>query len=178
MIALVLVLVAGAGCKSKKDETISTDFEDQNTGAGGSGETLTNQDLTGSWPMDGADIPWDRLTFSADTNLRPIRFDYDSSTLRQDAMATLRENYSYIQSHPNEVILVEGHCDERGTQAYNLALGERRAQSAREYLIRLGASPGRLSTVSYGKERPTATGHDESAWSQNRRGEFKKAALP
>lgn len=98
-----------------------------------------------------------------------VFFGYDSSILNSTAQATLQRQADWLQRHPNLSIVVEGHCDERGTRAYNLALGERRASSARNYLVSLGISPSRIATVSYGKERPAVLGSNERSWAQNRR---------
>lgn len=98
-----------------------------------------------------------------------VFFGYDSSTLTSEGQATLQRQAQWLQSHSNVVATIEGHCDERGTREYNLALGERRANAAKRYLVSLGVPASRLNTVSYGKERPAVLGSDESAWSQNRR---------
>lgn len=99
-------------------------------------------------------------------------FDYDSYTLRADARNALKENASWLKKNKNVNVQIEGHCDERGTTEYNLALGERRANAARDFLARLGVPKSRLSVISYGEERPADAGHDESAWSSNRRAAF------
>ena len=102
-----------------------------------------------------------------------VYFDFDSSDLRQDARNTLTRNAEILlKSKPTAKIKIEGHCDERGSAEYNLALGERRATSAMQYLITLGVQPDRLSIISYGKEKPAVQGNDEEAWSKNRRAEF------
>ncbi|MDB5486986.1 MAG: omp [Reyranella sp.] len=98
-----------------------------------------------------------------------IFFDTDGSTVREDARQTLNRQAEWLKKYPNYQITVEGHCDERGTREYNLALGERRANAARQYLIAQGIPAARLKTVSYGKERPDPVGSDEAAWSRNRR---------
>jgi len=104
--------------------------------------------------------------------LRTIHFDYDSAEIRGDQRATLQANADWLREHPNVRILVEGHCDERGTREYNLALGDQRAQAASAYLTSLGISASRVETISYGEENPVAMGEGEQFWSQNRRGEF------
>ena len=101
--------------------------------------------------------------------LRDAFFDFNSSTLRPDAQQNLTESATFLKSHPKFDVLIEGHCDERGTEQYNLALGERRAEDAKEYLSALGYDTNRMKTISYGKDRPFDTGHDESAWAKNRR---------
>jgi peptidoglycan-associated lipoprotein len=99
-------------------------------------------------------------------------FDYDQSDLRDDARTALSANAEWLKKYPPIQILIEGHCDERGTSAYNLALGDRRANAARDYLASLGVSAARVKTVSYGKERPFCTESSESCWQQNRRAHF------
>jgi len=104
--------------------------------------------------------------------LTDVFFDYDKSNLRDDARQTLNVDAQTLQQNGDTKVLLEGHCDERGTVEYNLALGERRAQSAKNFLVQYGIDSGRINTISYGKERPFVQGHDESAWSQNRRVHF------
>jgi peptidoglycan-associated lipoprotein len=99
-------------------------------------------------------------------------FDYDQADLREDARSALAANSEWLKKYPSVQILMEGHCDERGTAAYNLALGERRANAAKDYLGSLGVDGSRLRTVSYGKERPFCTESSESCWQQNRRAHF------
>jgi len=99
-----------------------------------------------------------------------IFFDSDKSVISVKAVAILKKQAACLQKHQDSKIEVDGHCDERGTREYNLALGERRANAVREYLISLGVAPGRIETISYGKERPAVVGSNESAWAQNRRG--------
>jgi len=96
-------------------------------------------------------------------------FDFDSYALREDARAALDRDARLLRDAPDVNVTIEGHCDERGTVEYNLALGEKRANAARDYLVSAGVPTARIQTVSYGKERPFAEGHDETAWAQNRR---------
>jgi peptidoglycan-associated lipoprotein len=96
-------------------------------------------------------------------------FDYDSADLRDEARAALDADARLLRDRPEVRVVIEGHCDERGTAEYNLALGERRAAAARDYLVAAGIDGGRLEIVSFGKERPFDPGHDEAAWAQNRR---------
>jgi peptidoglycan-associated lipoprotein len=112
------------------------------------------------------------LFAEAENTLLPIYFDYDSSELKPQAKAKLEAAADWLKQHPSVNIQIEGHCDERGTNEYNLALGERRALAARRYLISLGINTDRIFTISYGEERPAVEGHDESAWKYNRRDEF------
>lgn len=96
-------------------------------------------------------------------------FAYDESTLSPDAQTALQTSASWLKKNPQYNLLIEGHCDERGTEQYNLALGDRRANTAKEYLTTLGVDSARIRTVSYGEERPFDPGHDEAAWAKNRR---------
>jgi peptidoglycan-associated lipoprotein len=102
-----------------------------------------------------------------------IHFDLDKSNIRSDDMGALDQKVAILQANPDLRIRVGGHCDERGSDEYNLALGNRRAQSAKQYLVSHGIDAGRIETQSWGEERPLVDGHDESAWSQNRRAEFE-----
>jgi peptidoglycan-associated lipoprotein len=101
--------------------------------------------------------------------IRDAFFGYDESTLSSDAQAALTTSANWLKTNANYNVLIEGHCDERGTEQYNLALGDRRASIARDYLITLGVDAGRIRTVSYGEERAFDTGHSEEAWAVNRR---------
>jgi peptidoglycan-associated lipoprotein len=101
-----------------------------------------------------------------------IYFAYDSAALTPEAQALLRKKADFLKQNPGAKITIEGHCDERGTNEYNLALGEARAQSAKNYLVDLGISPGRLNTISFGEERPLDPRAIEEAWSKNRRAHF------
>jgi peptidoglycan-associated lipoprotein len=104
--------------------------------------------------------------------LKDIQFQFDQYDLTEEARKLLTENAKVLANHPSLKIQIEGHCDERGNSAYNLALGERRAASAKLYLVKLGVQENRLSTISYGKERPLDPGHAEEAWFKNRRCHF------
>jgi len=104
--------------------------------------------------------------------LKDAYFDYDQSDLRDDARSALSGNAEWLKRFPSIQVLIEGHCDERGTSAYNLALGDRRANAARDYLDSLGVAASRIRTVSYGKERPSCTEASEDCYQQNRRAHF------
>ncbi len=101
--------------------------------------------------------------------LKDIHFDFDKYEIRPTDGEILRENAAFLKKNPEMKVQIEGHCDEKGTSEYNLALGERRANAARRYLVSLGISSNRLSTISYGEERPLDPGHSEEAWAKNRR---------
>jgi peptidoglycan-associated lipoprotein len=102
-----------------------------------------------------------------------IHFDYDKASIRPEDAATLDQKIAILQANPEARIRVNGHCDDRGSDEYNLALGNRRAQAAKQYLVSHGIDAGRIDTQSWGEEKPLVDGHDESAWSQNRRDEFE-----
>jgi peptidoglycan-associated lipoprotein len=101
-----------------------------------------------------------------------VHFDFDKYNLMPETMTTLERHAKWLKEHTTVKLVVEGHCDERGTVDYNLALGERRAQTVKQYLVSLGVASGRLSTISYGKEKPADPRSNETAWAKNRRAEF------
>ncbi|MCH7960090.1 MAG: peptidoglycan-associated lipoprotein Pal [Candidatus Hydrogenedentes bacterium] len=138
------------------------------SGSSGSESTTHRVELPG-------DLDVESMLFSPATGLQAVYFDYNQYDLRQDALDTLRMNAEKIKAAPGVVIQIEGHCDERGTQEYNLALGEKRALATRSHLINLGVSGDRLITISYGEEDPADSGHTESAWAKNRRCQFNRA---
>lgn len=111
----------------------------------------------------------DAEKFKADT----VYFDFDSATVKSSEESKLQEVASYFKDNPRmEGLIIQGNCDERGTEKYNLSLGERRALAVREYLANLGVKPERIKTVTFGASKPVDTGHDEAAWKKNRRGDF------
>jgi len=157
-LCVAVALLMGAGCKHNKGGEVETGVTPPET-TSGNGEPA---------------IDLESLLFGP-SGLQVVYFDYDSSSLRPDAMATLKDNVEKVKQAPGIIIQIAGHCDERGTQEYNLALGERRALAVRAYLIQLGVSGDRLVTISYGEEYPAVVGHDDASWSKNRRCEFQKA---
>jgi peptidoglycan-associated lipoprotein len=133
-------------------------------------------DTTGDTPVSAdSERP---LELNADSDsgkagaISTVFFDFNSSSLGSDARSTLDANAEFLKSNTSVEIQVEGHCDERGGVQYNLALGEKRAKTVKDYLVALGVASKRVTTISFGKERPIAFGHDESSWGQNRRGNF------
>ena len=124
-----------------------------------------------SVPTTGGDSGAGEAGLSA-TELKVIHFPYDSYVLTNEARSDLKANTTWLKSNKSSSIQIEGHCDERGTTEYNLALGEKRAVAVKNYLTKAGISKNRLSVISYGKERPIDQGHDESAWAKNRRAAF------
>lgn len=113
-----------------------------------------------------------RSTVPGSQAFEVIYFDFDEATLRADAQAALRRNASVLKEDPDLRVEIHGHCDERGTEEYNLALGQRRAQSAKRYLVDLGIGARRIVTKTFGEASPAVWGHDEGAWAKNRRDEF------
>ena len=154
---LVTGLLGLTSCSSTSEKTADST----------SAESLVN---------DNANLESLQLNGSSDENtagpLKTVYFGFNSSNLSSAAKSTLEENATYLKLTDAVSIQVEGHCDERGGIQYNIALGERRAQAVKDYLVALGVNADRISTVSYGKDRPVAFGHDEDAWSQNRRANF------
>ncbi len=134
-------------------------------------DTLPPQPAGSSPPPESAGpIPGSQADFEARMAGRQvIYFDTDRYNVDTRAVAALQQQAQWLMQYPNKRATIEGHADERGTRDYNLALGERRANAAKNYLVSLGVDASRLTTVSYGKERPAALGSDESAWAQNRR---------
>ncbi len=110
--------------------------------------------------------------FASIPELKDIHFDFDKYDIRPDAARTLDANAAWLKSNGNQLLLIEGHCDERGTNEYNLALGERRAKAAMNYLVSQGVQASRITIISYGEERPLCTEHTETCWAQNRRDHF------
>ena len=101
-----------------------------------------------------------------------VYFDYDKAVLKPEGKAAIQKNVQFLKENPKNTVLLEGHCDERGTPEYNIALGERRAESVKNYMMELGIAGDRITTKSWGEEKPAAQGHDESAWRLNRRAEM------
>jgi len=123
-------------------------------------------------PVEKTEMP--RITSSdLDRMLQTVYFAFDQYDLSDETRSTLQSNANVLQKNRDFNVVIEGHCDERGTIEYNLALGEKRARAVRDYLVSLGLSPSRLRIVSYGEERPAASGHNEAAWAKNRRAEFR-----
>ncbi len=110
----------------------------------------------------------DRDKFKADT----VYFDFDKATIKASEEGKLQDVASYFKGNTTDALIVEGNCDERGTEKYNLSLGERRALAVREYLANLGMDPQRIKTVTYGFSKPVDSGHNEAAWKKNRRGDL------
>ena len=154
LLTLVALVVTGVtGCRKK--------------GEGLNGEIDGGIVLTTAPDISVFETPLDTQIY------RMIHFDYDKSDIKPEAKPILENIAIDLKATPGKYLLVEGHCDERGTNEYNLALGEKRALNTREYLANLGVDPEMIVTISYGEEQPLELGHDESAWRVNRRAEFK-----
>jgi peptidoglycan-associated lipoprotein len=153
--------------------TQSTTYTITATGAGGSA-TATASISVASAQAPPPETPAAQPSLSElfDQNVKDVYFELDKSDLAADARAALTKDAEFLRSYPQVHVSIEGHCDERGSTEYNLGLGQRRAEAAKNYLISLGIPADRMETTSWGKERPFCTDHDESCWQQNRRGHF------
>lgn len=172
--AFVLALtLAATGCRNHKPYGV-TPIPNSQTGLPndlGPGNTL-NSKLAGGGPLTDIssfdNMTEDRAALAAYT----IHFAFDSAAIREREQANLQAVASALNSDPSTKLTIEGNCDERGTEEYNRSLGDRRALAARQALAKMGVNPARIRTLSYGKDKPVDPGHDESAWSQNRRDDF------
>jgi len=176
---MVTLCAAGLalGCASTpQEETVGGSGSFQQSGGGsGSGATGGGAGGTSGSAAGGAVMGLqDAETEKLQQELDAIYFDYDSSTIRPEAASKLQDHANTIRDFPDWAdVTIEGHCDERGSEEYNLALGDRRADAVKRYLVTLGVDGEKLRTVSYGELRPAVDGHDETAWRWNRRSEFK-----
>ena len=155
----------GGGAASTPPAAMAPSGSD--TSGGGGGTTAT--------PTPATAVPTARPSpseFAANENLRDIYFDFDKYDIRPPDAKTLDANATWLKSNPNHLVLIEGHCDERGTNEYNLALGERRAKSTMNYLVSQGVQASRITIISYGEERPVCTQKTEECWAKNRRAHF------
>lgn len=160
--AFLAAALAAMGCASRKQVTTTT----PEPPAAPSGDTSTAPPPPPP-PSSGGQ------TTEPKAALQDAYFDFDEAALRMDAKTALENNARYLEKNGTSRAIIEGHCDERGSVEYNLALGERRAKAARDFLVSYGIAAGRLTTISYGKERPFDSGHDEDAWAKNRRAHFE-----
>ncbi|MEP6993807.1 MAG: peptidoglycan-associated lipoprotein Pal [Acidobacteriota bacterium] len=172
-IAAMAMLTVSTACKKKQPTTAQDARPPVSTGPS-AGETNVPPPST---KAPGKDVEAEVLSMDiAALNkkgyLSDAFFDYDQADLREDARSALAANAEWLKKYPTVQVLMEGHCDDRGTAAYNLSLGERRANAAKDYMASLGVDGSRLRTVSYGKERPFCNDSSESCWQQNRRAHF------
>jgi len=147
------------------------------TASGPGGDAATRVRVTVSPAAKGAEVKSPPLPFDElfRQNVRDAFFDYDKYDIRADARDALARTAEFLRRYPETKVGIEGHCDERGSLEYNLALGAERAEATKKFMTSLGIDAGRMSTVSYGKERPFCSEHDENCWQQNRRGHFVAA---
>ncbi len=180
MAALGLAAFLVGGCASnetvKKEEPVAATVKAEQPKASAAKPEPVQQQAPVEKPKAEAPKTVDQSGSKASAavaNFETVYFDFDKSDLRQDARTVLSKNAELmLKVNTGAKVTIEGHCDERGSAEYNLALGERRAKSAMQYLLTLGVPADRLSTVSYGKEKPAVQGSDEAAWAKNRRAEF------
>ena len=163
-VAALAVTLVSTGCSRKRAETEPRERTDP--------PPVTTNPAPTEDPNAAAEAERRRFETAMSDLRGPIYFDFDRSELQESARDELQRKAQVLRDYPELRVRIEGHADERGTVEYNLALGERRAEAARQYLIDLGIDTDRLTTVSYGEERPALEGSNESAWSQNRRDEF------
>ena len=163
LISTILVLFVAACATKPKDSADASGSGATSTDSSVSTEDGTITETAGSGVIAGSQE--DLIVNVGDR----VFFGYDSSDLDSDALELLQDQVAWLKQNSDVSVTIEGHCDERGTREYNLALGEKRAQSVKNYLIGLGINPDRVSTISYGKERPAVVGSNDGAWSQNRR---------
>ena len=172
----VLVVVLVAGCAKHPALTQTSAPAPSGVVAGSTGGGAAQQVARASQPggpasMTARPVPSE---FAPVADLRDIHFAFDKHDVRAGDAKILDANAAWLKANARDLLLIEGHCDERGTNEYNLALGERRANAVKRYLVDLGVPGNNLRTVSFGEERPAVQGHDESAWKYNRRADFTK----
>ena len=163
ILGLIAAAALVAACETAPEEKAAV------SGAGAAPATTTVTPSVSPPPMPSGPAPGSEEEFLANVGDR-VFFEFDKYNLKAGARGTLEKQAAWLKKWPAVTITLEGHCDERGTREYNLALGERRANSVKDYLVALGVNPSRIKTISYGKERPVALGSNEAAWAQNRRG--------
>jgi len=177
--ATSVVIDAGVGNVSENGSVVITPRESSTftaTAKGPGGEARASTRVTVVTPKEvlgvtSTDID-NLMQAIQDGRVKDVFFDYDKSELSPESRATLEQNARWLRQYPGAPIVIEGHCDERGTEEYNLALGDRRGQATKEYLVQLGVTAEQIETISLGEERPFAPGQDEAAYSQNRRAHF------
>lgn len=170
LLTIALLTVSVAACSSTKDEGAdgAVTVGERQDGQGGPLDG-TGVYGSGNGSIDGTAVPGSQQDLATNVGDR-VFFAYDSSDLAPEATDTLNRQAEWLNRYPNLQITIEGHSDERGTREYNIALGDRRANAVKNYLVSMGVSAARVNTISYGKERPAVVGTDASSWAQNRRG--------
>lgn len=174
--AVAVLVLFLAACGPKRPPVTSTTSGERAPSGGRPGTTQVLDQGPDVRPVTDDTAMGEDFPLSDDSGeggpLADIHFEFDRASLADEAKAILEKHALWLQSHRAAKIRVEGHCDERGTVEYNLALSQKRAQAARDYLVSLGVAPDRLRTVSYGKERPLDRANSEEAWARNRRAHF------
>ncbi len=165
-LAAAILSIAFAGCSSQKQPNAGQNTLSPNTGG------LGQQGLGGAGGSSLSQFQKGQLGSGEQGPLSDIHFDYNDYTVRPQDGQILHNNADWLQQNPARHVQIEGHCDERGSEEYNIALGAKRAQAAMEYLETLGIAADRMSTISYGKELPLCTEHTEDCWAENRRDHF------
>ena len=175
LIAIFSAALLLAACETAS--TTSSDSASDSASSSASGASSASASSSGS--SSSSDTSASSSSSSSDDAMTPaeklarvgntVYFDFDSAALSYDAQVTLSRQLAFLQLNPEAVVVIEGHADERGTREYNLALGDRRASAARDYLLAKGIDAARIRTVSYGKERPAMSGSNETSWAKNRR---------
>lgn len=175
LVFIVAALFLVAACETAPSEQSAAGGQGASSATSGSGSQASSSQTAA--PMAAGPTKGSAQDFVVNVGDR-VFFDFDKSNIRPDQRATLEKQAAWLKTYPQVKLTIEGHCDERGTREYNLALGERRANSVKDFLVALGINPDRLQTISYGKERPVALGHNEEAWAQNRRGVSVPLGVP
>jgi len=164
------VIALAAGCKKKPPTTTPQAVPPPSAGTEAPPPTTTAPPPPPS--RDAGVLSEDLQTLNSKGYLKDAFFDFDKADLREDARTALAADAQWLKQYGSIRVLIEGHADERGTEEYNLSLGQKRASSVKDYLVSLGVEGSRVNTVSYGKARPFCADHDENCWQQNRRGHF------
>jgi peptidoglycan-associated lipoprotein len=164
-IVVVFALTIFTGCAEKK--AVVTEGTAQEQAAPAQSAATTKEQSAKVEPAATA-----ATVETAETAVKDIFFEFDKFNISPDAREILKANADFLLKNGNSKVVIEGHCDERGTAEYNMALGQRRAQETKKYLVNLGIKEPRIKTISYGEERPFDPGHNEDAWSKNRRAHF------
>lgn len=170
LLFLALAVLVGCTSPNRKPKSAGKD------GKPGSDSASESAPMAPGADVQEASLKVDGVQFDSDPELKSVRFEYDSAQLSDETLTTLKDNAAVMRRRKGVVALVAGHTDERGTVAYNLALGQKRAKEVREYYIRLGIDGRRLATISYGKEMPTCNASDDDCWQKNRRAETRVRA--
>jgi peptidoglycan-associated lipoprotein len=168
---LLVGIVTLWGCPKKAEVTTTPETQTEKAAPSVTPAPSTEATITETKPEMKAESPNEKSGVTAE-GLKSIYFDFDKSFIRDDAKDTMKMNVEWLKANPNAKVRIEGNCDERGTVEYNQTLGQRRAMSAKKYLSNMGISAHRISLISYGKEKPLCSQHEESCWQKNRRDDF------